>query len=89
MQKLQELISLCKASISIDINNHKSSYETIEQYVSDDAAEIDSEVLAEMIKRDIVFRLQVYPNTPIGFFVIYHYDIDLAIIEAIEIIKQN
>jgi hypothetical protein len=92
MEKLKKLIGACKADIDININNHKSSYETVEQYFQfptrkDDVEDINIDVLEKMKELDIIIELQFYPNTPIGSYKIYHYDVEKAIDEALEILK--
>ena len=34
MKDLNKLISLCKASISIDINDHTTGYQSVEEYMN-------------------------------------------------------
>lgn len=80
MEKLQDLIKKTKCSVYIDINSHRDYYETIEQHIKpDDREGISNDVWAKMIELDTCVILQVYPNTPIGFYVIYHYDVEMAI----------
>ena len=80
MKKLQDLIKKTKCSVSIDINNHRDYYETIEQQIEpEDRKEISNDVWAKMIELDTCVSLQVYPNNPIGFYVIHHYDVEMAI----------
>ncbi len=80
MKKLQDLIKNTKCSISINVNHHRDFYETIEQYIKpNDREDISDDVWAKMIELDTCVRLQVYPNTPIGFYVVYHYDVEMAI----------
>ena len=80
MKKLQDLINKTKCSVSIDINNHRDYYETIEQHIEpDDRENISDDVWVKMIELDTCVRLQFYPDTPIGFYVIYHYDVEMAI----------
>lgn len=89
MEKLKELVSLCKASVEISVNEHKTYYESVEQYIPEEEKDnIGKDVFDEMIKRYAVVRIQAYPTTPIGFFVVYHYDIDMAIDEALNYIKK-
>jgi len=84
MEKFKELVLLCKASVEISVNSHKDYYETVEQHIKEKEREnIGKEVFEEMVKRDIVVRVQAYPDTPIGFFVVYHYDIDKAVASAL------
>jgi hypothetical protein len=80
MDKLKELVSKCKCSVEITINDHRDVYDTVDEYITDeDKEDIDNEVFQEMVKRNTIVRIQFYPRTPINFCVIYHYDIDEAI----------
>jgi hypothetical protein len=85
MENLQELILLCKSSVTIWINDHRDYYLGIEEYLTQegDIEFIQPIVLQEMLKRDLVIRIQCYPLTPNGFFVVYHYDMNEAIKIAI------
>ncbi len=90
MEKFKELVSLCKASVEISVNDHNDYYESVEQHINEeDREDIDKEVFEEMVKRDIVVKVQAYPHTPIGFFVVYHYDIDKAVDIALDAVKND
>lgn len=87
---LPELIRLCKASVTIEANDHRSCYQTVAEFMKDeDGAEVEPDVLQKMIDTDTVIRLQFYPLTPIGFYVIYHYDAEQAIQKALNILKEK
>ena len=89
MEKFKELVQMCKASVSLSVNSHKDYYESVQQHIiEEDIKNIDEEVFNEMIKKDTVVSLQVYPHTPIGFFVIYHHDIETAIDIALNELKN-
>ena len=89
MEKIKELLSLCKASVEISVNSHRDFYETVSQFIKEDEkSDIDPMVFDEMVKRDTIVKIQAYPRTPIGSYTIYHYDIDKAIEIAIEAVKQ-
>ena len=80
MKKLQDLIKNTKCSISIQVNKHRDFYETIVLHLNpEDRKDISDDVWAKMIELNTYVRLQVYPNTPIGSYVIYHYDVEMAI----------
>tara|TARA_R110000782_G_scaffold82986_1_gene163007 strand:+ start:56 stop:319 length:264 start_codon:yes stop_codon:yes gene_type:complete len=80
MKKLQELIKKTKCSVTITVNNHRDYYETIEKYINiEKRKDISNDIWQKMIESDTCIELQVYPDTPIGFYVIYHYDIENAI----------
>lgn len=89
MEKFKELVSLCKASVEISINAHKDYYESVEQYLKEHIEDVEKEVFDEMVKRDVIVKIQAYPHTPIGFYIVYHYDIDKAIEIILEAVKND
>lgn len=94
MEKLLDLISLCKCSVSIVINNHKDFYQTVDNYISeipsaDIVKNIGVDVYDEIIKRDNIVEITAYPNTPIGFYYLCHYDLETAINIMLDNLKQN
>lgn len=93
MKKLEELSSKCKGEVNIYINGHRSAYHSVqselEEYHEDYANEISNDILSEMIKRDKMVWVQFYPNTPVGFNSILHYDLEMAIDECLSIINLS
>lgn len=84
---LNQLKDLCKCGVHITINGHKDSYKDVECYLEFpglDGDDVSPEVLDEMIKKDTVIEVQYYPNTPVGFLNVYHYDLESALKEAVE-----
>lgn len=91
MDALKELSNKCKSSVHVIVNGHKSNYESIEEFVRYrdlDDDEIKKDVYDEMIKTDFCVEVQFYPDTPIGFYIVYHYDIELALKEALRICEE-
>jgi hypothetical protein len=89
MKKFKELVSLCKASVEITVNEHKNDYSTVENYISKENREgIEDDVFDEMVKRDTVVEIRAYSHTPVGFYHIFHYDIDKAVEEALDCVKN-
>ncbi len=89
MEKFKELVALCKASVEISVNDHKDYYESVEQHITEEQRDdIEKDVFDEMVKRDTVVKVQAYPDTPIGFFMVYHYDIDMAVDIALDAVKN-
>jgi hypothetical protein len=86
---LNQLADLCSCEVSVSINPHTANYETIEGYLEFQAEEIEPEILAKMIKRNRLVWVQAYPTTPIGFYVVYHYDIDEAIQQVLEAVRSK
>ncbi len=91
MEKLNQLISLCKAAVSIEVNEHRNSYEPVEQYLRlyDFGNELDPGILQEIINRDTVIVVQFYPQTPIGFYVLAHYDLEMAVDQALAVLNKT
>ena len=77
---------MCKAEVSIGINEHKNCYKSVSELIAErleneiiDSDDIDQNILAVMIKRDFMVNIHFYPDTPVGFISFYHYDIDCAL----------
>lgn len=86
MSKLKKLISACKASVSININLHRDYYQSVEEYIGEQSLiyeelieEIGKEVYEEMKKTNTIIEIQAYPDTPVGSYSIFHYDIEKAL----------
>lgn len=88
MDKLKKLLSKCKCSVCLEVNKHRDYYQTVEDYLSDmecgGPIDVDQEVRDKMIELDTVVEVQFYPDTPIGFYNILHYDLDTALDEALK-----
>jgi hypothetical protein len=88
MDKLKELIARCKCGVFLTVNEHRDYYKTVAE-ILDDAMdfecppEIAPDVEEKMIETDTIVRLHFYPDTPIGSYEIWHYDIDSALDEAL------
>ena len=85
---IDELNSLSKATVHITFNEHRTSYETIEQYLSDSFfdrfSDVEPELKQEIIKADHIVEVQAYPRTPVGFILAVHHDLNKALEIAIE-----
>ncbi len=83
MSKLQELIKKAN-QVNVYCNGHRSSYRTVEEELQnpslfeEDFEDMPEEVKQKMIESDIMICLQVYPRSPVGFFTIWHWDIEQA-----------
>jgi len=88
MNKLQELVSKSHM-VSLEVNNHKGGYETVEEYLSSDwhqnsLEDTDIEVYDKMIELNTIIELQVYPENPVGFYKLYHWDLEQIVDIALE-----
>ena len=93
MEKLQKLIEKCKGSVILYVNDHKNSYESVEELIDKLTCEgipekIHEDIMKKMVETDTLIDLQFYPDTPIGSYTIYHYDLDMALDEALKIIEE-
>lgn len=92
-EKIDRLVSLCKASVSITFNDHTTNYQTVSKELQQNFggrySGIDSDVKDEMIKRNTMVEVQFYPDTPVGFYMVAHYDLDAALDEAIKIAEKE
>lgn len=89
MDKLKQLLSRCKCGVFLTVNEHRDYYESAEHALEDARGyecppSIASDVLAKMIETDTIIKIQFYPHTPIGSYEVWHYDIDLALDEAMD-----
>jgi len=60
-----------KCSLTISHNKHKDYYESLEDYYYDVKDEIGLALYKECIEEDSIWEMQWYPETPIGFYIIY------------------
>lgn len=94
MDKLNQLISECKCGISLFVNDHKDCYQTARERIYDkketfgEAITASDEIKQKMIELDTIIYLSFYPDTPIGSVDIYHYDVNMAIDQALAYIKD-
>lgn len=86
MDKLKTLIERCNCGVYLTINDHRTVYQSINEALIEYASEgfaIATEVQAKIVETDTLIDLQFYPDTPVGYFRIIHYDLDAALEEAL------
>lgn len=87
---LDDIKTLCKGSVIVTINDHKTYYLTVGDYFLDkDMRDIDSVIFAMMIAKDTIVHVQAYPDTPVGFFEAYHFNINGALEEIYSAILED
>lgn len=72
MNDFEKIVSLCKSSVHLTVNDHLSVYKTVEDYLLDCfSQEIpyikESGMFDKMVNNNTIWLLQFYPLTPIGF----------------------
>lgn len=93
MNNLIKLLFLCKYGVFLTVNEHRDYYRTVEQKLNElstaeNISEISNEIKQKMIETNTIIELQFYPNTPIGSYILLHYDIEKILEEAIELLKE-
>ena len=94
MKKLKELLARCRCGVYLTVNEHRDSYQTAAQVISDAAGfecppHIHPDVKARMIETDTIVVLQFYPDTPIGSYSIWHHDLDAALDAALSCLTSG
>lgn len=86
-QQLAALFPPHKASLSLEHNDHKSCYETVEQWDLGFGDHpfyewVSPEQRQKAIDTDSVWTLQWYPDTPVGFCALAAADLDVLLTAA-------
>lgn len=93
MDKLKELFALCEASVTISHNEHKCLYQSVAYFLNEresyEDLDLADDVRKAMIDKDQTIMIQAYPKTPIGFYVVYHWDLESAIDEMLAAVKKD
>lgn len=87
---LNELVRRCKCGVHVTFNEHRDYYQTAAVYIAElldheAPPTISPDVMEKMILADTIVQVQFYPQTPIGFYVVYHYDLDAALAECLTV----
>lgn len=89
IDKLQELISKSH-TVSLEVNDHKGGYETVEEYLSSDwhkdlLEDTPKEIYDKMIELNTIIELQVYPENSVGFYKLYHWNLEQIVTLALKL----
>lgn len=79
-------------SYEIKFNSFKLNYEKVEDYINrleESGEEINYKIKQEIIDRDSLIEISIYPDTPIGHYDIIHYDLGLAVNKMMYIISNQ
>ena len=88
--KLEQLLAMCRCGVFITVNEHRNYYITVREHLTsftheDFIKDIDPIILEKMIEMDTVVEIQCYPDTPIGSYRVYHYDMKEALTESLNL----
>jgi len=86
---LEELAARCNASVTLEINEHRTSYQSVDDYLTECQSRSDEGrlnivegAIHRMIETNTIVRLQFYPTTPVGFIEIWGATVDEVLAEA-------
>jgi len=85
MNDILRLLSLCKCGVYITVNEHRDSYESAEKSLNEiesfneEKLDIAPEVREVMHATNTIIRIQFYPDTPVGCYLVYHHDLQAAV----------
>jgi hypothetical protein len=73
LEKFQAIIDHCKCEVSLEVRPNETMYQTVEAYFDDhfqgEGDESDKFEMAACIEAGVIYVMQAYPRTPIGFYV--------------------
>lgn len=83
-----EIVKRCKASVTLTVNDHRTEYINVQQYLERDE-DVTPEDLRRMIEAGTIYELQFYPDTPVGFYRVYGISFDEVVQKAGDILKEE
>ena len=93
--KLNAIMVRCKCGVSLEVNEHRSDHNSAFTALDDARAmgmlpeDLSGAVFKKMIETDTIIVLHFYPETPIGFYRLYHYDLDGVLDQAMAILEED
>lgn len=92
MDKLSEIIKRCKCGVYLTVNEHRDVYQSVEDFIKEQNNRrentIDEDLAKRLIEADAVYALQFYPDTPVGFYLIYGPSLDEVLDQALEVFEE-
>ena len=84
LEKLQAIIDHCKCDVSLEVRPNTGSYLSVEKYFDNQfgGGDIDDNErleIAACIDADIIYKLHVYPATPIGSYCTYGPSLEVVV----------
>lgn len=88
MEKLEKLMERCKCGVFLTVNEHRDYYQTAQEKLDEARGyecppEIDDDVRRVMTDTNTIIVCQFYPDTPIGSYEVWHYDLNKCLDECL------
>jgi hypothetical protein len=80
---LERLIDECEGSVYLEIDSHIVNGESLEDWLDTEIVDVPEDIYDAIIEHDSYVLLRVYPRTGIDSFSLLHYDLNMAIDEAL------
>lgn len=89
MDKIKEIVSLCKCGVTAIINEHREFSQTAADWIENHKhlGDAPKDVIEQMIRRDTVIQLIACPTVGI-YYDVFHYDLDAALDEMLNRLKS-
>jgi hypothetical protein len=92
--KLKLLLARCRCGVFLQVNQHRDFDQTAEQALEEMneqecPPDLSDDVRGGILATDTIIELQFYPDTPIGFHKIVHFDLDAALDQALEVLDAE
>lgn len=84
---IQNIIDRCKCGVYLTVNEHRDVYETVKEKIQEinernSEPEINETLAKRLIAANCIYELQFYPDTPVGFYIVYGATLDEVIEKA-------
>jgi hypothetical protein len=92
MDKLNQFLTKNRCGVFLTVNQHRDYYQSAADAIAEiniNERKIHKDIEKIMIEKNQIIELQFYPDTPIGSYTLYHYDIDLILDEALQILNNK
>src|ERR1700722_10841545 len=89
------IVESCKASVHLTANQHLSYYDPLDRYIDEDANRdkddqmVSPEQRKRIIAAGVIYELQFYPDSPVGFYRVYGTTMDEVVAAAGAILDEQ
>lgn len=95
-EKFEDIVRRCKGEVALTANDHRSSYIALEEALanpepgaSGPPEPVDEEVASRIRATGNFYRLQFYPNSPVGFHLVFGGSIDDVVEQALAMLTET
>lgn len=96
LDALRDLLVKCKCGVYLEVNAHRDSYQDAERALEEifkrkwaNPDTLPEDVQAKMIELNTIVSVQFYPDSPVSFYRVWHYDVGMAIADALDVLESR